>query len=231
MTFFTGQPKLISTTLTRNSWASLAPTAASVAGSLSQICTASGRGFFLHAPQAGRETLLVLFHPQKALGVESFPWLAGRPRQAAHDLPEGVVGEAGHRRLQHRRIDHQRADVEGSDPGGQIEIGCLSLVPFRASRGGRKASESSPGHRRGKQPDLGKAGRQRRNSDEEDFTTEVQRTYRRDRGEKGKRNGSFRSGSERIGRRAGEQKRDEFADERGDHGDVEDAGGALACSE
>ncbi len=40
----TGQPKLISTTLTQNSVASLCPTAASVSGSLSQICTASGRG-------------------------------------------------------------------------------------------------------------------------------------------------------------------------------------------
>ena len=113
----------MSTTLTRNSWASLAPTAASVSGSLSQICTASGRGFFLHPPQPVGKIVLFLLHPQKAPGVDHFGRLQADAAEIADDLPKGIVREPGHRCLQHRRIDHQRPDVEGSDPRGQIEVG------------------------------------------------------------------------------------------------------------
>ena len=94
----------------------------------------------LHAPQAVGKLVLLLLHPQKALGVDHLGGLQADAAEIAHDLPEGVVGEAGHRGLQHRRIDHQRPDRKGSDPRGQIEIGRCFARCHRAVSGGMKKS-------------------------------------------------------------------------------------------
>ncbi len=94
-----------------------------------------------HAPQPVGKVVLLLLHPQKALGVDHFGGLQADAAEIADDLPEGIVGESGHRRLQHRRIDHQRPDRKGSDPRGQIEIGSgrrIRWLPCTPSRGDEK---------------------------------------------------------------------------------------------
>ena len=112
LTSFTGQPKLISTTLTLYSLASRAPTAASVSGSLSHICTASGRGSSAtpHSRSGASGSSFLPIHT-KPRG-NHFSGLQTDAAEFTHHLAIGVVGEAGHRSLQQRRIDDQRADAQ-----------------------------------------------------------------------------------------------------------------------
>ena len=63
-----------------------------------------------HAPQAVGMLGLVLGQPHEALGVDHLRGQEAGAAELAHDLPEGVVGEARHRGLQDRRIDPQRTD-------------------------------------------------------------------------------------------------------------------------
>ncbi len=125
----------MSTTLTWYSCASRAPTLASVSGSLSQICTASGRGFSGDAPQAVGVFGFVLVEPDEPAGVDHLGRQQTGAAELAHDLPEGVVGEPRHRRLQDRRINDQITDVERGTHGngcGQWATGGVSrdaLVP------------------------------------------------------------------------------------------------------
>ena len=98
-----------------------------------------------HAPQPVGKFVLVLLDPQKALGVDHLGGLQADAAELAHDLPKGIVGEAGHRRLQHRRIDHQRPDLKGSDPRGQIEVGgCFARCHAAVSRARKRLFSPSP---------------------------------------------------------------------------------------
>ena len=112
VTCFTGQPKLMSTTLTRNSCASRAPTSASVSGSLSHICTASGRGSSVTPHSRSGCSASCSSSHTKPRALDHLGRLQAGAAELAHDLPKGVVREARHRRLQNRRIDQQRADPQ-----------------------------------------------------------------------------------------------------------------------
>ena len=106
----TGQPKLISTTLTWYSCASRAPTLASVSGSLSQICTASGRGSSATPHKRSGCSASCSASQTKPLALTISVAKQACAAELAHDLAEGVVRVARHRGLQDRRIDPKWTD-------------------------------------------------------------------------------------------------------------------------
>ena len=104
-TCFTGQPKLMSTTLTLQLVSQLGPDR----GQRGRVVVPNLHGqrprLIGDAPQPVGQILLGLLSPQETLGADHLGGLQARAAELAHDLPIGEIRVAGHRRLQHGRID------------------------------------------------------------------------------------------------------------------------------
>ena len=115
VTCFTGQPKLMSTTLTRKSHASRAADL----GERRRVVVPDLHGqrprLVAHAP----EPVGVFMQPgvelQEAAGIDHLGGRQAHAAQLPHDLPEAVVRVAGHRRLQERRVNNDVSNAERRD--------------------------------------------------------------------------------------------------------------------
>ena len=88
---------------------------------------------------------VVLVEPHKPAGVDHLGGLQAGAAKLPHDLPEGEVGVARHRRLQNGRIDDQRSDLERPDRKGGVSFKFLSNGCHAAILPSESDFEQTPG--------------------------------------------------------------------------------------
>jgi hypothetical protein len=82
--------------------------------------------FALSAPQSPGNGVTMGVDLQQSACADHLGAEQARPTEAADDLPVGVVGKTGHRRLQYRRIDQQRPDLQRlcGEAHGRVQRTC-----------------------------------------------------------------------------------------------------------